>query len=63
MLLFFKKEKTDAAESDESLLVRYRQTGQSRYLGELFSRYAAMIYGVCLDLLGDPNAAEDAAMA
>lgn len=63
MLRFFKKEKTDAAESDEALLLRYRQTGQSRYLGELFSRYATMVYGVCLDLLGEPQAAEDAAMA
>lgn len=62
MLRFFKRKNEYAAESDEELLQRYRRTGQSRYLGDLYSRYIAMIYGVCLDVLGDAQAAEDAAM-
>lgn len=62
MLRFFKRKNDYAAESDEELLQRYRQTGQSRYLGDLYSRYIAMVYGVCLDVLGDAQAAEDAAM-
>lgn len=48
--------------SDAELLVRYRRTGGSDCLGELYGRYAALVYGVALKYLRSVPDAEDAAM-
>lgn len=47
---------------DAELLNRYRVTGSSDCLGELYGRYAALVYGVCLKYLRNIPDAEDAVM-
>ena len=49
--------------SDEELLGRYRANGDIAWLGQLFERYAELVYGVCLKYCRDEQEAEDAAMA
>jgi RNA polymerase sigma-70 factor (ECF subfamily) len=47
---------------DEELIFRYRLEGATAVLGELYNRYAALIYGVCLKYLKDREEARDATM-
>ena len=61
MLRFFKRKNTDV-QTDEELLAAYLANKDARYLGKLFDRYIPMVYGVCLKILKDANAAEDAVM-
>jgi RNA polymerase sigma-70 factor (ECF subfamily) len=61
MLRFFKRKNTDT-QTDEELLAAYLADKDARYLGKLFDRYIPMVYGVCLKILKDANAAEDAVM-
>lgn len=49
--------------SDERLLAAYVDRGDVRSLGLLYERYMSMVYGVCLKVLKDPAASEDAVMA
>ena len=51
-----------AAFSDMELIGRFRQTGDQTLVGELFVRYSAMVYGVCLKYLKDREEAKDAVM-
>ena len=46
--------------SDEELLGRYQATGELAWLGQLFERYAELVYGVCLKYCRDEQEAEDA---
>ncbi len=56
--------KTGSGEhSDEELLGRYQRSGELHWLGQLFERYAELVYGVCLKYLKEEQGAEDAAMA
>ena len=48
--------------SDEELVSLYRQSGELRVLGELYSRYMDLVYGVCLKYLGDEDDSKDATM-
>lgn len=48
--------------SDTELLDRYRRTDNIAYLGELYGRYAALVYGVALKYLRNSPDAEDAVM-
>lgn len=59
MLKFFRAD-SGASPSDEELLARYRDSGDSRYLGQLYERYMPMVYGVCLKILSDSGKSEDA---
>ncbi len=61
MLRFFHTKGPDTS-SDEELLAQYQRSGEARYLGQLYERYMPMIYGVCLNILRDRHAAEDAVM-
>lgn len=45
--------------TDERLIEVYIATQEVSYVGELFSRYAAMIYGLCLKHLKDVQESED----
>lgn len=47
---------------DEVLLEKYRSTENLDYLGELFSRYIHLVYGVCLKYLSDREISKDAVM-
>ena len=48
--------------SDGELLERYRTDGNLELLGELYTRYGRLIYGLCLKYLGTIESAEDAVM-
>ena len=49
--------------SDEELLRRYQAGGELAWLGQLYERYAELVYGVCLKYLHNEQEAEDASMA
>ena len=48
--------------NDQQLLKAYRD-GDMQALGTLYSRYSALVFGVCLKYLRDRHASEDAVMA
>ncbi len=50
----FQKEQTD-----EQLIRRYQQTGNLALVADLYQRYAAMIFGVCLKYLKDEEESKD----
>ncbi|MCS7035056.1 MAG: sigma-70 family RNA polymerase sigma factor [Saprospiraceae bacterium] len=62
-MLRFTRTRTHSALSDEELLAHYQRTGEARYLGQLYERYLTMVYGVCLHILRNAHAAEDAVMS
>ena len=47
---------------DEVLLDKFRKSGDLDLLGELYSRYMHLVYGVSLKYFGDRNEAQDAVM-
>lgn len=49
--------------ADDDLVRQYRSSGNLSVLGDLYSRYMEMVYGVCLNYLKDPDEAQDAVMA
>jgi len=54
--------KISTAESDEDLVLQYRAEGSLEVLGELYSRYMDLVYGVCLKYFKEPESAKDAVM-
>ncbi|MBN8576830.1 MAG: sigma-70 family RNA polymerase sigma factor [Cytophagales bacterium] len=48
--------------TDAVLLNLYKTTGELAHLGELFSRYKILVYGVCVKYLKDRDEAKDATM-
>jgi len=60
MFKIFKKNPSNY--SDAELVARYQNTGNMELLGVLTERYTALIYGVCLKVLKQEAAAEDAFM-
>ena len=40
---------------DKELLLAYKETGKTAYMGELFNRHLPFIYGVCLKYLNDDD--------
>ncbi|MCS6973133.1 MAG: sigma-70 family RNA polymerase sigma factor [Cyclobacteriaceae bacterium] len=48
--------------TDEELIATYRQTGSMEVVGTLFTRYSALVLGVCLKYLKNREEARDAAM-
>jgi RNA polymerase sigma-70 factor (ECF subfamily) len=58
-LFLRRKQKTG---SDEELLSRYREEGEIGILGQLYERYMALVYGVCLKYLGEREWAKDEVM-
>ena len=49
--------------TDNELVVEYTTTLDTRFAGELYCRYADLIYGVCLKYLKQPENAQDSAVA
>jgi RNA polymerase sigma factor (sigma-70 family) len=47
---------------DEELVDLYRKSGEIAIVGELYNRYTAMTYGVCLKYLKDREESRDAVM-
>lgn len=54
--------KRHAALSDMELIAQFRKTSDQALVGELFIRYSALVYGVCLKYLKDRDEAKDAVM-
>ena len=48
--------------TDSELLNHYKKDGELSYLGELYSRYQSLVYGVCLKYLKDRDESKDAVM-
>ncbi len=61
-MFFLRSSKKRQQLTDEELITRYRNTGESAYVGELFERYAHLIYGVCKRYLKDEEESRDASM-
>jgi RNA polymerase sigma-70 factor (ECF subfamily) len=58
-LLFSRRDKEER--TDEALVTAYKQ-GDQEALGQLFTRYLPIIFGICMKYLKDETAAEDASM-
>ncbi len=56
------KLKKHSKETDEELLLRYKETTDQEPLGELYARYIPLVYGLCLKYLKRQHEAEDAVM-
>lgn len=54
--------KISSVESDEELMLQYKAEGSLEVLGELYSRYMDLVYGVCLKYFKEPESAKDAVM-
>jgi RNA polymerase sigma-70 factor (ECF subfamily) len=52
-----------SGKTDNELVVDYTTTLDTSFAGELYSRYADLIYGVCLKYLKHPENAQDSAVA
>ena len=48
--------------TDSELLNHYKKDGELSYLGELYTRYQSLVYGVCLKYLKDRDESKDAVM-
>lgn len=60
MALF--KSNNNQASSDEDLVNKYRFSHDTKYIGELYTRYTHLVFGVCMKYFKDPIEAEDAVM-
>lgn len=60
MRLFPRKRTSDL--SDQELMARYKTGGDKSFVGELYNRYAHLIYGVCLHYFTDRELARDAVL-
>lgn len=47
---------------DAGLVNRYKQTGNNRYVGELYERYTHLVYGVCMKYLENTEDSRDATL-
>jgi RNA polymerase sigma-70 factor (ECF subfamily) len=59
---FFKSDKRSSPNTDEDLLRKFTSTGDLEVLGELYSGYMHLVYGVCLKYLKDRDESQDAVM-
>lgn len=60
---FFRKKTQKPVEyTDEELLERYRDTGDSEYFGTLYNKYIPLVYGLCLKYLQNEDQSQDAVM-
>lgn len=60
-MIFFRKIRFGKL-ADSELLTGYLNSGETEYLGELFSRYSHLVYGVCLNYLKSREDAKDAVL-
>jgi RNA polymerase sigma-70 factor (ECF subfamily) len=61
-MLFSSRGNKKAKKSDEQILSEFRSTGNLELLGELYSEYMHLVYGVCLKYLKDREESMDAVM-
>ena len=58
----FKRNISGTVAGDAELVERYRLTGQSELLAELYGRYMELVYAVCIKYLRDTELSKDAVM-
>lgn len=61
-LMKFLKGSKKSLDSDEKLLLEYRQTGDMAALAVLYQQYMHLVFGVCLKYLKDEELSKDAVM-
>ena len=61
-MLFRSRVREHPVAQDEELLSEFRSGGDLKILGELYSRYIHLVYGVCLKYLKNNEEAKDAVM-
>lgn len=61
-MLFQRHSKDRQAMADVDLITRYKASGDTAYVGELFERYSVQIFAICRKYFKDPDEAKDAAM-
>ncbi len=61
LTLIFRKK--IAGLEDAEVLLRYRETGDQVYVGELYNRYRHLVFGVCLKYLKNAEDSRDATIA
>jgi len=61
-LMNFLKGSKKSLDSDEKLLLEYRQTGDMAALAVLYQQYMHLVFGVCLKYLKDEELSKDAVM-
>ncbi len=64
MALFLKKHPAKNTEllTDQEVIDRYHQTGEVNLVGELFDRYAHLVYGIALKYFGSEDDRREAVM-
>ncbi len=60
--MFFQKKRNIPEAGDAELLLLYRNTQDSVYIGELYKKYARQVLGTCFFYLEDREEAKDAVM-
>ena len=58
----FLKNISSTNQTDQELVLLYRQSADMKILGDLYQRYMELVYGVCLKYLKEPEQAQDAVM-
>lgn len=61
-MFFLRSSKKRQQLTDQELISRYRNTGDSAFVGELFERYAVQIYGICRKYFKEEEECRDASM-
>lgn len=59
--MIFSKKKTIL--TDEELILKYQQDQKTRWVGELFNRYAHLVFGVAMKYLKNESEAKDATLS
>ena len=54
--------KSTASLSDQELIARFRESGEQKWVGELFNRYAHLVLGLCMQVLRNEEDARDMCM-
>lgn len=60
--MFTRRNTPPSVFSDEELIRQYQLTRDPAYIGNLFTRYTHLIYGICFKYLGDEEDSKDAVM-
>ncbi len=58
----FWQPKSKTIETDAELVMKYRTSHDTKYVGELFTRYTTLVFGICMKYLKDEDSSKDAVM-
>ena len=63
MIFKLNKSHSLSKHTDEQLIDSYKETGNAKYAGELYNRYAHLVYGICLKYIKHKEESKDLSMA